>query len=49
MRPYLECWGTKSIFEFIIESVANDVSNVDLSVGLYRGVEELPNVRLLSM
>jgi hypothetical protein len=39
----------RNVFYFIIETVANDVSNVDVSVGLYRVVENLPNVRLLSM
>jgi hypothetical protein len=39
----------RNVFRFIIETVDNGVSNVDLSVGLYRVLEKLPNIRQLSM
>jgi hypothetical protein len=37
----------RNVFDFIIETLANDVStsNIDLSVGLYGVVENLPYVR----
>lgn len=49
MCRYLEFGAERNVFHFIRETVDNGVNNVALSVGLYRVLEKLPNIRLLSM